>query len=60
MEEFPVMIVEHADEEVFKQSCKEWVEKGYKVSSTSCGFINSEEYDYCDWYQAILIKEEKV
>lgn len=34
------------------------LERGYRISSTSCGFVDSEEYDYCSIYQAILVKEK--
>lgn len=34
------------------------LERGYKISSTSCGFVDSSEYDYCSVYQAILVKEK--
>lgn len=35
------------------------LERGYKISSTSCGFVDSAEYDYCSVYQAILVKEKE-
>lgn len=34
------------------------LKRGYKISSTSCGFVDSSEYDYCSVYQAILVKEK--
>ena len=35
-----------------------YLQDGYKILSTSCGFLNSENYDFVDCWQAILYKEE--
>lgn len=32
--------------------------EGYKILTSSCGFVQSEEYNFCDSYQIILVKEE--
>lgn len=53
----PVIIVCHYHEDDFEASCKKLFESGYRVSSTSCGFINDAEYDYCISLQAIFVLE---
>ena len=42
----------------FEYMVNEYLEEGYKLSSSNCGFINSEAYDFVDVWQAILYKEE--
>ena len=54
-----VKVVENSDETKFETECNKLIQDGYKISSTSCGIINSEAYDFCTFYQAILVKEDK-
>lgn len=42
----------------FDSEVQLYLDQGYKVSSTSCGFVQSEAHDFCGSYQAILIKED--
>ena len=49
-------VVETDDKTEFEKECNELVEDGYKLNSSSCGFVNSEAYDFCTIYQAIFIK----
>lgn len=51
-------IVETSDHTEFENQVKGYLSQGYKISSTNCGFVNSEKYDFCSIYQAILIKPE--
>ena len=37
-----------------------YLQDGYKILSTSCGFLNSENYDFVDYWQAILYKEDLI
>jgi len=39
----------------FEKEVNEFLQNGYLISSTSCGFANSESYDFCGVYRAILI-----
>jgi len=51
-----VQIVDTHDEDIFKDRVNALRERGYEISSTACGFTNSEDYDFCARYQAILVK----
>jgi len=42
----------------FEYMVNEYLEEGYKLSSSNCGFLNSEAYDFIDRWQAILYKED--
>ena len=46
-----------SDEVEFERVVNGFLKDGWTVSSISCGFVNSELYDFCGCYQAILIKE---
>lgn len=40
----------------FEYMVNGYLQDGYKILSTNCGFINSESYDFVDVWQAILYK----
>jgi ribose 5-phosphate isomerase RpiB len=42
----------------FTDRVNEYLEEGYKLSSSNCGFLNSESYDFVDYWQAILYMED--
>ena len=42
----------------FEYMVNGYLQDGYKILSTSCGFLNSENYDFIDVWQAILYKED--
>lgn len=52
-----IKVVETSDKNDFERQSLKLMEQGYRVSSTYCGFLNSERYDFCSYYQAIFIKE---
>ena len=52
-----IKTIHFSDEGEFDKKVNEMLNEGYDVLSTSCGFVNSERYDFCGVYQAILIKE---
>ena len=54
-----IEVVNIADEGEFESVVNAFLEEGYTISSTSCGFINSENYDFCTSFQAILILKDK-
>lgn len=45
------------DETEFENIVNGFLAEGWKISSTSCGFVNSENYDFCTSFQAILAKD---
>lgn len=53
-----IKVISLSSESEFENMVNAYLKEGWKISSTSCGFINSESYDYGSVYQAILIKEE--
>jgi len=50
----PILVVETSDQAQFEEKCKQLFEADYKMVSSSCGFVNSEEYQFCSSYQAIF------
>ncbi|HHX61782.1 MAG TPA: hypothetical protein GX707_13925 [Epulopiscium sp.] len=52
-----IKVINECNEHVFESTVNEYLSKGYKISSTSCGFLNSEEYEFVTNFQAILFKE---
>lgn len=50
-----IKIINMTDEDDFTKAVNEALSNGYKISSTDCGFINSEQYDFCSSYMAILV-----
>lgn len=53
-----IKVIDSSDIDEFEKDINELLVKGFKISSTSCGFVNSEIYDFCHCYQAILLKED--
>lgn len=52
-----IKIVENCDKGNFTAEVNILLNKGYKILSTNCCVINSEAYDFCSCFQAILLKE---
>lgn len=52
-------VIETGDRDEFTKQINELLKDGWKVSSTSCGFVNSEAYDFCNYYHAILLKNHE-
>lgn len=51
-----IKVLNLTDEAEFESIVNGFLAEGWKVSSTSCGFINSENYDFCTSFQAILTR----
>lgn len=58
MQSQPVIAVSLGNEAEFERRCEDLVCAGYKLVSASCGFANSEQYDFCGVYQAIFVNPE--
>lgn len=54
-----IKVIEENNKINFESEVNYYLDIGYKISSTNCGFVNSEVYDFCSCYQAILVKEEE-
>ncbi len=53
-----IKVIENSDKDKFEQEVNDFLLQGFMVSSTACGFIQSEAYDFCHSYQAILVKKQ--
>jgi len=48
-----IVTVETADAKVFEQECNRLANDGYFLKTSNCGFVNSEQYDFCSSWMAI-------
>jgi hypothetical protein len=55
----PLVVVASSDPDEFENKCSELLGSGYTLSSSSCGFVNSIEYDFCDSWHAVFVWEAK-
>ena len=51
-----VIVLNESNEEIFQKKLQIFLDDGYQLKSSSVGFVNSELYDFCGSYQALLIK----
>ena len=54
--EAKIIVLESSDTSAFECDCNRLKEAGYILRSSSCGFANSEKYDFCSSYHAIFEK----
>ena len=52
-----VLVVDESQADGFERRCASLLEKGYKMAACSCGFIPSEQYDFCLSLQAVMVYE---
>lgn len=50
----PVIVIDATEPQEFESRCKELYELDYRMDSSSCGFVDSQDYDFCSSYQAIF------
>ena len=50
-----IKVLNMTDEIEFERVVNGYLLEGWEVLSTSCGFINSENYDFFFFFQSILI-----
>lgn len=55
-----IKIITGNNQDEFAENVQEFLNDGFEIKSCNCGFINSEQYDFADYFQAILVKEEKL
>lgn len=55
----PIVVLEEHDPGKFEEKCEGLVGLGYKLSSSSCGFLDSKAYDFCGSFQAIFVLPEE-
>lgn len=51
----PMVVLEMSDPDNFAARCNELLHQDYALMSSSCGFVNSEEYGFCGSYHAIFV-----
>lgn len=54
-----IKVIDVSDEDEFEGYVNAYLEDGYKLLSSSCGFVNSENYGFSRVYPAILIKDDE-
>ena len=52
-----VKTVRESSVEEFESKCNALLEQGYEIIACNCGFVNSEAYDFCDSWMAVLAKK---
>ncbi len=52
-----IKIIDTTNAEDFETKVNEYLEQGYKIISSNIGFVNSDKYDFCSCYQAMMLKE---
>ena len=52
-----IKVLNITDESEFENTVNGFLAEGWKVSSISYGFVNSENYDPCASFQAILTRD---
>lgn len=52
------IIIDEKNIETFQIQCQELRNQGYRLHSSSCGFLDSADYDFVSCYQAIFVLEE--
>jgi len=50
----PILTIETSIQKEFEEECERLFKVDYKLIASSCGFINSNQYDFCSIYQAIF------
>jgi hypothetical protein len=55
----PVVVLDSSDTEAFEDDCNALVRDGYVMSSSSCGHVDSAEYDFCATFQAVFVLKEQ-
>jgi len=51
----PILVVEESDIDIFQDRCAELITDDYRLDSSSCGFVQSELYDFCSAYHAVFV-----
>ena len=51
----PLCVVNESQETVYESKCQELIRLGYRLVAANCGFVDSEQYDFCSSYQAVFI-----
>lgn len=55
-----IMVVDESDEKQFEEQVNSLLNDGWEILSSSCGFADSEQYDFCSVYKAIMIYDPPI
>lgn len=53
-----IKVIDVCDKDEFENEINELLAQGYRLQSCSSCVLQSELYDFCSCYQAIMLKEE--
>lgn len=53
-----IKIVAHSEKEKFEDEVNKLLKTGYTILSSNCSMINSEAYDFANYYQAMLLHSD--
>lgn len=51
----PVVTLDYSVAAEFEKECQRLVNDGYRLHSSSCGFVQSPEYDFCGSWMAVFV-----
>jgi len=55
-----VLVVNNSDLNIFKVKVDKLLKNGWVLLSTNVGFLNSADFNFMDWHQAILGRPKNV
>ena len=50
-----IKVITSSDKSGFEEEINNLLLDKWEILSTSCGFVNSEQYDFCESFQAVMI-----
>ena len=54
-----VVTISESQQGEFEDKVNDYLSRGYSILSTNCGFVQSEAYDFCNVWNAILITSDR-
>lgn len=59
MRQTDVKVIERSDAIKFESDLQFYLSEGWQILTCSCATINSDRYDFCSDYKAVLVKYEE-
>jgi hypothetical protein len=56
MTQTEVKVIERTDSAKFESDLNFYLSEGWQILSCSCGFVQSEKYDFCSDFKAVMVK----
>lgn len=54
-----IKVISSSSKIEFTEKVNQLLKQGWEISSTNCGFLNSESYGFQDVYQAVILSPKK-